>query len=94
MTASAERAASQILSACAYGDPELTITLAARLATVVNALTPSETARVMSIVTRLLPGPGGPEGDQSRRGRESESKWAPSLATTLTDRAAVLNNEA
>ena len=93
-SASADRAASQILSACAYGDPELTITLAARAATVMTALTPTALARVMAIVARVLPGPGGPDGDRSRRGRESESKWAPSLATTLSDRAAVLNNEA
>jgi NAD(P)-dependent dehydrogenase (short-subunit alcohol dehydrogenase family) len=94
MTISAERAASQILSACSYGDPELTITLPARAATVINELAPSLVARLMSLTTRLLPGPTGPQGDRARRGRESESKWAPSVATTLTDRAAVLNNEA
>jgi NAD(P)-dependent dehydrogenase (short-subunit alcohol dehydrogenase family) len=94
VTISAERAANQILTACAYGDPELTITVHARAAEIVNALTPGSVARAMMIAAKLLPGPAGPEGDRPRRGRESESSWAPSLATTLTDRAAVLNNEA
>jgi NAD(P)-dependent dehydrogenase (short-subunit alcohol dehydrogenase family) len=94
MSISAERAASQILSACAYGDPELTITAPARAAAVLNELAPAAVATLMSFATRLLPGPAGPEGNRARRGRESESKWAPSVATTLSDRAALLNNEA
>jgi len=89
----AERAASQILSACAHGDPELTITLPARGAIMLSDLAPDLMARLMMMVSRLLPGSGGPAGDQSKRGRESESKWAPSWVTTLSDRAAVLNNE-
>jgi NAD(P)-dependent dehydrogenase (short-subunit alcohol dehydrogenase family) len=94
VTISAERAADQILTACAYGDPELTITMAARAAAIANELTPGAVARAMMIATKLLPGPAGPEGDRPKRGRDSESSWAPSVVTTLTDRAAVLNNEA
>ena len=90
----AERAADQILSACAHGDPELTITPHARLAAMMNEVAPACTAWLMMLAARLLPGPTGPEGDRGKRGRDSESKWAPSVATTLTDRAAVLNNEA
>ena len=93
ISAAAERAAAQILDACRYGDPELTITLAARLAIVANTLAPAAMARVMEVVVRLLPGPAGESGNVSRPGRDSESRWAPSAATTLTDRAAVLNNE-
>lgn len=91
---SAERAADQILSACAHGDPELTISVHARAAAMLNQLAPTLVARLMALASRLLPGPTGPDGDHSRRGRDSESKWAPSLATTLSNRAAVLNNEA
>jgi hypothetical protein len=58
-----------------------------------NDLAPDLMARLMMMVSRLLPGSGGPEGDRAKRGRESESKWAPSWATSLSDRAAVLNNE-
>jgi NAD(P)-dependent dehydrogenase (short-subunit alcohol dehydrogenase family) len=93
ITISAERAASQIIEACRYGDPELTITLPARMAAIAEELAPATVARVMSVVSRMLPGPNGPQGDHARRGRESESKWAPSFATTLSDKAAVLNNE-
>ena len=93
LSISAERAADQILTACEYGDPELTITLQARAAIVLNAIAPACLAGIMAITNRFLPGPNGQQGDRARRGRESESKWAPSLATTLSDRAAVLNNE-
>jgi hypothetical protein len=60
---------------------------------VLNALAPSTVARLTALAARLLPGPCGPEGNHPKLGRESESKWAPSIATTLTDRAAILNNE-
>jgi NAD(P)-dependent dehydrogenase (short-subunit alcohol dehydrogenase family) len=93
LSIAAERAASQILSACAHGDPELTLTLPARSAIMLNDLAPDLMARLMMMVSRLLPGSGGPEGDQAKRGRASESAWAPSWATALSDRAAVLNNE-
>jgi NAD(P)-dependent dehydrogenase (short-subunit alcohol dehydrogenase family) len=94
MSISAERAADQILSACAHGDPELTITLQARAAALLNELAPATVARLTALATRLLPRPNGPAGDEARKGRESESWWAPSLATTLSDKAAVINNEA
>jgi NAD(P)-dependent dehydrogenase (short-subunit alcohol dehydrogenase family) len=93
LSISAERAARQIIEACRYGDPELTITLQARIAAAANALAPAAVARGLMLVTRLLPGPTGPEGDRLKRGRESESRWAPSTATTLSDRAAMANNE-
>jgi hypothetical protein len=54
---------------------------------------PAAVARAMMVVNRLLPGPNGVAGDRRRPGRESTSKWAPSAATVLTDRAAVANNE-
>ena len=94
MSISAERAARQIVEACRYGDPELTITVQARAAEMLNEIAPSVVARLMMIAARLLPGPAGPEGNRPKTGRESESAWAPSVATTLGDRAAVLNNEA
>jgi NAD(P)-dependent dehydrogenase (short-subunit alcohol dehydrogenase family) len=90
---SADRAADQILAACAHGDAALTITPQASAAAALNGLASSAVARIMAIASRLLPGPAGPGGDQMRLGRECESRWAPSLVTTLNDRAAVLNNE-
>lgn len=93
VTASAEASARQIIDACRYGDPELTITVPAKLAMAFNHLVPSAVARAMMVANRLLPGPNSVNGDQGKRGGESTSKWAPSAATALTDKAAVMNNE-
>jgi NAD(P)-dependent dehydrogenase (short-subunit alcohol dehydrogenase family) len=93
LSTSAENAARQIVAACRYGDPELTITLPARIAMVANNIAPALVARAMEVANRVLPGPNGAEGDRRKRGKESASGWAPSAATVLTDRAAVANNE-
>jgi NAD(P)-dependent dehydrogenase (short-subunit alcohol dehydrogenase family) len=93
LSTSAEKAARQIIDACRYGDPELTITLPARIAMIASSVAPAVVARAMELANRLLPGANGVEGDTRKRGRESGSRWAPSAATVLTDRAAVANNE-
>ena len=95
VTIAAERAARRIVDACRYGDPSLTITPQAQLAAAINALAPATVARAMMLVSRALPGPTGPQGDQIMKGRETEppARWTPSVVTALTDRAAVANNE-
>ena len=93
LSTSAESAATDIIDACRYGDSELTITLPARIAMVANNVAPRFVARAIAVANRLLPGPNGAEGDRRKRGSESTSKWAPSAATVLTDRAALANNE-
>ena len=93
LTTSAERAAAQILDACRHGDPELTLTVPARVAMMASHIAPAAFARAMTLVNSLLPKPGGSAGDRRKRGSDSSSKWAPSAATVLTDRAAVANNE-
>jgi len=95
VTIGAERAARQILDACRYGDPALTITLQAKLMAAANVVVPATVARAMMLVTRMLPPPGGAAGDTLKKGLESEakSKWTPSLVTKLTDSAALANNE-
>jgi NAD(P)-dependent dehydrogenase (short-subunit alcohol dehydrogenase family) len=93
LSTSAESAARQIVEACRYGDPELTITLPARIAMVANSVAPAAVARAMQLANRLLPGPSGADGDVRKRGRDAESKWIPPAVTVLTDRAAVANNE-
>jgi NAD(P)-dependent dehydrogenase (short-subunit alcohol dehydrogenase family) len=90
----AERAARQIISACGRGDAELVITVQAKMAVITRALAPELFQDVMSTMAGLLPGPAGPEGDIARPGAESTSAWAPSAMTTLSDRAAMRNNEA
>jgi NAD(P)-dependent dehydrogenase (short-subunit alcohol dehydrogenase family) len=95
VTIAAERAARRIVDACRHGDPSLTITPQAQAAAIVNAVLPATIARAMMIVSRMLPAATGPQGDQILRGRETErsARWTPSIVTTLTDRAAVANNE-
>jgi NAD(P)-dependent dehydrogenase (short-subunit alcohol dehydrogenase family) len=93
LSMSAERAAHRILEACRYGDPELTLTIPAKLAVLANYVAPGMVGHLLMLTNRALPGPAGVAGDRPRKGWQSESKWAPSLATTLTDRAAVANNE-
>jgi NAD(P)-dependent dehydrogenase (short-subunit alcohol dehydrogenase family) len=93
LTVAAEDAARKILDACRYGDPELTISLPAKAAIVANHVVPGAVARALMVANRFLPGPNDTDGDRGRRGRESTSKWAPSAATVLTDKAAVVNNE-
>ena len=93
LTISAERAARQILDACRYGDPELTMTAQAKLLAVADEVIPGAVARAMMIVSRLLPGPDGPEGNILCKGRESDAFTRPSMVTRLADRAAMANNE-
>jgi NAD(P)-dependent dehydrogenase (short-subunit alcohol dehydrogenase family) len=96
LTIAAERAARQILEACRYGDPTLTITVNAKVAAAANAVMPATMARVMMLVTRLLPSAAGESGNELKKGLENEARtpWTPSIVTTLTDRAAIANNEA
>jgi NAD(P)-dependent dehydrogenase (short-subunit alcohol dehydrogenase family) len=93
LSVAAERAADQIVEACRHGDPALTISLPAKVAVALSALAPSVVAEALIAVNRLLPGPTGHEGDRHKKGREVQSRWAPSAATILSTRAAVANNE-
>jgi NAD(P)-dependent dehydrogenase (short-subunit alcohol dehydrogenase family) len=92
LTMSSQRAARQIIEACRRGDAEAILSMPAKVAARANALFPETTARVLSLVNRLLPRPGGINA-QNARGSDSQSAWSPSLLTALSDRAAVRNNE-
>jgi len=89
---SAERAARQILGACRRGDAETILTLPAQLAVWFHGLFPGLTSDLLGVTNRLLPGPGG-IGTAAVQGKDSESAAAPSVLTTLSDRAARRNNE-
>jgi NAD(P)-dependent dehydrogenase (short-subunit alcohol dehydrogenase family) len=88
----AGRAARQIIDACRRGDAELVITVQAKLAVLARTLAPELFADVMTMINQVLPGPVA-GGDEARRGRDSESEWAPSKWTDATYRAAEANNE-
>jgi hypothetical protein len=89
----AQRAARQIIDGCRHGDPELLITPAARLAVLMNGLSPSTMARLLTFFNSMLPGGNDEGGDQPRSGWQSVSRVAPSRLTVLADRASVANNE-
>jgi NAD(P)-dependent dehydrogenase (short-subunit alcohol dehydrogenase family) len=89
----AQKAARQIIEACRYGDPELVITLQARLAAMANELAPRIVATGMVLFNQFLPGPTTQQGDTLKSGWESQSDLAPSPLTHLADRAAPQNNE-
>ncbi|CAN5485578.1 SDR family oxidoreductase [soil metagenome] len=89
-----ERAASKILAACRRGQPELTLTLAARAGVIVNALFPNLTGELLKFVNGFLPRPARQGGDELRTGGASRStKLSPGWLTYLADRAIDRNNE-
>jgi hypothetical protein len=88
------RAAAQVIEAARHGDPELVITLPAKMAIVANAVAPELVASIMATAnTSLLPGPAGEAGNEAHSGWQSLSDWAPSKLTRMTERAAKENNE-
>jgi NAD(P)-dependent dehydrogenase (short-subunit alcohol dehydrogenase family) len=89
---SAEKAARQIVRAARRGDPEITISIQAQLAARFHGLFPGLTADLMGVVNRLLPTAEGADGDR-HPGYESTSWVAPSVITTLNDRAAERLNQ-
>jgi short-subunit dehydrogenase len=88
----AERAARQIIRATKRGDGEVVLSIQAKLAAVFHGVFPGITADIMGVVNEFLPEAGG-IGTKSAKGKESESKIAPSWLTALSDRAAQENNE-
>ena len=93
LTMSAERAAKQILRACRYGDAHVVLSLPARLIALCSAVFPKLTLEALSVIDRLLPAAAGATGFEPKTGRESPSRWAPSVLTRLSDSAARRNNE-
>jgi len=93
LSTSSGTAARQIIEACRYGTAEIVITPQARVARLVNCLLPNVTAEVMGLVARILPAPGGSEGDQLKRGWQSRSLMAPGFLTQAADRASIENKE-
>jgi len=89
----ADRAARKILAACRRGQPSLTLTFAARIGIVANALFPYLTGYMMKFVNRFLPEAAGEEGNRSRAGGQLPRR-APEWLTRRADKAVTRNNEA
>ncbi len=92
LTVSAGNAARQIVRACKRGQAELVISVPAKVAALFDALFPEMMSQVLGLANQLLPEPGG-VGAQSMKGRDSTSAWSPSWLTTLSEEAALRNNE-
>jgi NAD(P)-dependent dehydrogenase (short-subunit alcohol dehydrogenase family) len=90
----AERAARKIVEHARRGATHLYITPQARLAAIANEVAPGLMARLMACVNTLLPRPIAHGDSTAYAGQASQSRWAPSLLTRLSDQAAERNNEA
>jgi NAD(P)-dependent dehydrogenase (short-subunit alcohol dehydrogenase family) len=92
LSMNADRAARKILAACRRGQPSLTLTFAARLQIVANALFPNLTGYAMQLVNRFLPESSPAEGNLSRAGSQLR-RLTPEWLTRRADRATRKNNE-
>jgi short-subunit dehydrogenase len=78
------RAASRIVAAARNGSPELIIGWSAKTATVIDALIPGVTRRMIALANRFLP--SGDGDGAARSGWRSCPRWGPDLLTILADR--------
>ncbi len=93
VSADATRAARRIVRATERGDAELYITPHAKVAAIGQAAFPGLMTSLFAFVDRLLPAKRAGHDAETKKGHESESEWAPSPLTHLSDVAAAENNE-
>jgi short-subunit dehydrogenase len=90
---SSEEAAREIVKACCNGDSLLVISAQSQLVRLAQALIPGLLNDVSAFTNNFLPVSGG-VGDKSVKGKDSESAFAPSILTVLSDKVVNRNNEA
>jgi NAD(P)-dependent dehydrogenase (short-subunit alcohol dehydrogenase family) len=88
----ARRAARKIVDAVKHGDSDLVITPQAKLAVLLHGVAPGLMTDVLSVVDRVLPGPGG-IGEARRKGKESENALSKSPLTKAGRKAAERYNQ-
>jgi NAD(P)-dependent dehydrogenase (short-subunit alcohol dehydrogenase family) len=93
LSVSAEWAAHKIIEACRFGASRLTIGVQTKAAILLNELFPNLTGEVAALVNRLLPGAHASGSKELFSGWDSQSPFAPSWLTSLSDQATVRNNE-
>lgn len=89
---SAEAAAEQIIEACQQGRGEVFIHGPLNVTIALQNMFPEIAHDILALAGSMLPKMGG-IGRNAAKGFQSESAWSPSVLTTLTQRAAVANNE-
>jgi short-subunit dehydrogenase len=92
LSQSVDVAAKNIVRALEYGEAEAVLSLSAKLAIVLNGFAPGWVTALASVANRLLP-ENIPGGDLPKKGFQVESKRSRGPVASLTDRAAVRNNE-
>jgi short-subunit dehydrogenase len=88
----AEVAARNIIKAIEYGESEVILSLAGKLATAIKAIAPGWVSLALSLANTFLPDPL-PGKIIEKKGYEAESKLSQGPITSLSDKAAVKNNE-
>jgi len=84
----ARSAARQIVNAAERGTAFIVLSWQAKVLAAAQAIAPRWVIALSAVVNRWLPSYGG-IGQKSLQGRDSASRWAPSLLTRLNDRAAL-----
>ncbi len=92
VTVSAESAAQQIVEACKNGDAEIIISLPAKIAAAVHGLFPNLVTDSFGLFNMLMP-KAVPEGNQRKKGKDTETSLSTNFLTGLTETAATQNNE-
>jgi NAD(P)-dependent dehydrogenase (short-subunit alcohol dehydrogenase family) len=92
MAQRAELAARNIIKALEYGEPEVTLSLSGKLATVVKSIAPGWVSVLLGITNTLLPN-AIPGNSESKLGYQSESGRSRGRMDRLTDKEAIKNNE-
>lgn len=93
LSMSAKKAAQHIVKATQKRSVEVTLTLPAKMLTLLHGVFPQLTIKILSMVNRLLPKAGQAEGLDRSRGKESETPLSQSFLTTLGQKAAQTYNE-
>ncbi len=88
----AEEAADDIVKALEYGVSEAILTNTARVMLILQSVAPGWVSSVLAIANKLMPD-NVPGGNVRKKGHESESELTQNVIASLTDRAAVKNNE-
>lgn len=87
-----DNTAERIIEAIEYGEPGLTLSLTGKVATLVKVLAPGWVSLLMGIANKLLP-EGATGNRTSIKGWQAESDLSRGPVSSLTDKAAVKNNE-
>jgi NAD(P)-dependent dehydrogenase (short-subunit alcohol dehydrogenase family) len=92
-TIGAERAAARVIDAAEEGKDEIHLGLSSYVLSFLHGVAPRFVTRMMSLMNRALPAPGGAQGE-TWRGREIGTPLERSPLLRLSNRAARENNEA